>query len=78
MAEFNLPEHWFARSEPPVDDVVPPDYALANATREQQLNDQYLAGQREILHLGEGAYYSQQGEAAIHAAPPTLEALQKL
>ena len=55
-----------------------PEYAEADAVREQQLNDQYLAGQRQILNLGENAYYRQQGEAAIHAAPPAVEALRQL
>jgi len=77
MAEFNFPE-WRLASEPPPADLPPPEYAEADAVREQQLNDQYLAGQRQILNLGEGAYYRQQGEAAIHAAPPALAALQQL
>jgi hypothetical protein len=76
MAEFNFPE-WLIAPEPPAP-VVPPEYAEADAVREQQLNDQYLAGQRQILNLGEGAYYRQQGEAAIHAAPAAVEALQQL
>lgn len=42
------------------------------------MNDQYLAGQRQILNLGDNAYYRQQGEAAIRAAPPAVEALQQL
>jgi len=77
MAEFNFPE-WRLGPEPPAADLPPPEYAEADAVREQQLNDQYLAGQRQVLNLGEGAYYRQQGEAAIHAAPPALEALQQL
>ena len=77
MAEFNFPE-WRLGPEPPAADLPPPEYAEADALREQQLNDQYLAGQRQILNLGEGAYYRQQGEAAIHAAPPALGALQQL
>jgi hypothetical protein len=77
MAEFNYPE-WRVGPEPPAADMPPPEYAEADAVREQQLNDQYLAGQRQILNLGENAYYRQQGEAAIHAAPPALEALQQL
>ena len=62
----------------PVDEAAPPEYAPADATREQQLNDQYLAGRRQILNTGEGAYYRLQGEAAIHGAQPALEALQQL
>src|SRR5712691_7061362 len=77
MAEFNYPA-WLRASEPPPADLPPPEYAEADAVREQQLNDQYLAGQRQILNLGEHAYYRQQGEAAIHAAPPAFEALQQL
>ena len=76
MAEFNYPE-WLRASEPPAADP-PPEYGEADAVREQQLNDQYLAGQRQILNLGEHAYYRQQGEAAIHATPPALEALRQL
>src|SRR5258708_7332619 len=76
MAEFNFPE-WRIAPEPPAP-AVPPEYAEADAVREQQLNDQYLAGRRQILTLGEGAYYRQQGEAAIHAAPPAVEALRQL
>src|SRR5260370_31235378 len=77
MAESNSPV-WLLASEPPAADLPPPEYAAADAVREQQLNDQYLAGQRQILNLGEHAYYRQQGEAAIHAAPPAFEALQQL
>jgi hypothetical protein len=77
MAEFNFPE-WRLGVEPPAADLPPPEYAEADAVREQQLNDQYLAGQRQILNLGENAYYRQQGEAAIHAAPPAFKALQQL
>ena len=77
MAEFNFPE-WHLGPEPPAADLPPPEYAEADAVREQQLNDQYLAGQRQILNLGENAYYRQQGEAAIHAAPPAVEALRQL
>jgi hypothetical protein len=77
MAEFNFPE-WRLASEPPAADLPPPEYAEADAVREQQLNDQYLAGQRQILNQGENAYYRQQSEAAIHAASPALEALQQL
>jgi hypothetical protein len=77
MAEFNFPE-WRLGPEPLAADLPPPEYAEADGVREQQLNDQYLAGQRQILNLGEGAYYRQQGEAAIHAAPPAVEALQHL
>jgi hypothetical protein len=76
MAEFNFPE-WRIAPEPPIPEV-PPEYAEADAVREQQLNDQYLAGQRRILNLGENAYYRQQGEAAIHAAPAAVEALRQL
>jgi hypothetical protein len=76
MAQFNFPE-WLIAHEPPAP-VVPPEYAEADAVREQQLNDQYLAGQRQILNLGDNAYYRQQGEAAIHAAPRAVEALQQL
>src|ERR1700758_128880 len=78
MAEFNFPEWRLVPEPPPAADLPPPEYAEADAVREQQLNDQYLAGQRQILNLGEGAYYRQQGEAAIHAAPPAVEALQQL
>ncbi len=77
MAEFNFPE-WRQGPEPPAADLPPPEYAEADAVREQQLNDQYLAGQRQILNLGENAYYRQQGETAIHAAPPALGAVQQL
>src|SRR5216684_7010877 len=77
MAEFNFPE-WLRASEPPAADLPPPEYAAADAVREQQLNDQYLAGQRQILNHGENAYYRQQGEAAIHATPPVFEALRQL
>src|SRR5258708_17621927 len=77
MAELNSPE-WLRASEPPAADLPPPEYAAADAVREQQLNDQYLAGQRQILNHGENAYYRQQGEAAIHAAPPASQALQQL
>jgi hypothetical protein len=66
-------------SEPAVADLPPPpEYAEADAVREQQLNDQYLAGRRQILNHGDNAFFRQQGEAAIHASPPTLEALQQL
>jgi hypothetical protein len=77
MAEFNFPE-WRLASEPPPADLPPPEYPEADTVREQQLNDQYLAGQRQILNLGDNAYYRQQGEAAIRAAPPAVEALQQL
>ena len=77
-ADFNWPDWRQDRAPAPVDEAAPPEYAPADATREQQLNDQYLTGQRQILNLGENAYYRQQGEAAIHAAPPALEALQQL
>src|ERR1700741_3290194 len=76
MAQFNFPD-WRMVPEPPAPEV-PPEYAEADAVREQQLNDQYLAGQRQILNQGDNAYYRQQGEAAIHAAPPAVEALQQL
>jgi hypothetical protein len=78
MPEFNFPEWRLGPEAPPAADLPPPEYAEADAVHEQQLNDQYLAGQRQILNQGEGAYYRQQGEAAIHAAPPALEALQQL
>ena len=42
MAEFNFPE-WRLGPEPPAADLPPPEYAEADAVREQQLNDQYLA-----------------------------------
>src|SRR5260370_32800521 len=77
MAELTCPERRGA-SRPPAAAVRPPEYAEAEAVREQKLNDQSLAGQRQILNLGESAYYRQQGEAAIHAAPPAVEALQQL
>src|SRR5258708_4110145 len=68
MAEFNFPE-WLMAPEPPTPEV-PPEYAEADAVREQQLNDQYLAGQRQILNQGENAYYRQQGEAVRFALDP--------
>ena len=69
MANFSLPD-WYL---PPADPPPPPrpaEFDIANAAREQQLNDQYLAGRREILNTGDGAYFRTQGEAAIHAGPP--------
>src|SRR5258708_38242578 len=77
MPELIYPE-WLMAPEPPAADLPPPEYAAADAVREQQLNDQYLAGQRQILNQGENAYYRQQVEAAIHATPPVFEALQQL
>jgi hypothetical protein len=70
MAQFNFPE-WRMVPEPPPPEV-PPEYAEADAVREQQLNDQYLAGQRQILNLGENAYYRQQGEALQQLKDDTL------
>jgi hypothetical protein len=78
MAEFNFPEWRLGPEAPPAVDLPPPEYAEADAVREQQLNDQYLAGQRQILNQGDNAYYRQQGEAAIRAALPAVEALQQL
>ena len=77
-ADLNWPDWRQDRAPAPVDEAAPPEYAPADATREQQLNDQYLAGRRQILNTGEGAYYRLQGEAAIHGARPALEALQQL
>src|SRR5882724_10491472 len=78
MAEFSFPYWWRDLPPDPPPETVPEAFAEADATREQQLNDQYLAGRRQILSLGENAYYRQQGEAAIHAKPTTIEALQTL
>src|SRR5882724_10913976 len=48
MANLSLPD-WYV---PPVEPPPPrhPEFDIADAAREQQLNDRYLAGRREILN----------------------------
>ena len=53
----------------------PEEIARADGMRQQQLNDQFLAGRRALLNTGADAFYRKQGEAAIHAAPPVVERL---
>lgn len=52
--------------------------ALANATRTQELNNQFVAASQGILFTDKDAYLTKQGADAIHAAKPTADALTAL
>jgi hypothetical protein len=51
---------------------------LANNARVDELNNQFLDAQTKLLSTDKGAFYTKQGSDAIHAAEPTVKALQEL
>lgn len=51
---------------------------IANDTRVQDLNNQYVSAQQKILFTAPDAFYRTQGADAINAAEPTTKALQDL
>ena len=50
--------------------------ATANATRVEELNNDFVGRQREILQTGPDAFYNRQGRDAILAAPDVIGRLQ--
>ena len=50
--------------------------ANANATRVEELNNDFIGRQREILHTGPDAFYRQQGRDAVLGAPDVIGRLQ--
>ncbi|MFI4999222.1 MAG: hypothetical protein ACHQK9_05025 [Reyranellales bacterium] len=76
MIEFDLPPEAFgarqaaALAPESVDDpIYRRETATANATRVEELNNDFIGRQREILQSGPDAFYRQQGRAAILGAP---------
>lgn len=54
------------------------ELAEANATRINDLNNQYIEAQTQILSTGKDAFYTKQGENAIKGADTAVKSLQAL
>lgn len=61
-----------------VDNMAEREFKIANDTRVQDLNNQYITGAQQILHTGPDAFSKLKGEEAIKAAPAVTERLGKL
>lgn len=84
--DFNIPdEAWGARVAfgllQPGEGLAPAfqrEAAIANATRAAELQNQFLDGQREILHTGPDAFLSKTGRDAVLGADGVLARLDSL
>ena len=52
------------------------EMATANATRVEELNNDFIGRQREILHTGPDAFYDRRGRDAVLGAPDVIGRLQ--
>ncbi len=78
-----LPDRMFAAPEiepapPPVDPMAAREQQIADTTRAEQGLNRFLAAKQNLLFEAPDAFYRQQGEAAIHAAPVTTQKLDEL
>ena len=66
--------HQIARLMPEAldDPLYRQEAATANATRVEELNNDFIGRQREILHTGPDAFYRQQGRDAVLGAPDVI------
>lgn len=80
---IQLPDRMFAAPEiepapPPVDPMVAREQQIADTTRAEQGLNRFLAAKQNLLFEAPDAFYRQQGEDAIHAAPVATQKLDEL
>ncbi len=59
-------------------DLFKQEAGIANKTRVQDLNNQFVAASQGIMFTNPDAYLTKQGEDAIHATKPTVDSLNAL
>src|SRR3954470_564469 len=83
MANFEIPDWAMAQPgdappPPPLDPAMLREQQIADSTRAEQGLNQFLAAKQNMLFEAPDAFYRQQGEDAIHAAPVATQKLDEL
>jgi hypothetical protein len=80
MSGFEIPDWAMPTPEapPPPDPMVAREQQIADTTRAEQGLNQFLAAKQSALFEAPDAFYRQQGEDAIHAAPVATQKLDEL
>ena len=83
MGYIELPDSMFADRDPapaapPPDPAVAREQAIADTTRAEEALNGFLAARQHALFEAPDAFYRQQGEDAIHAAPVMTQKLDAL
>ncbi|MBS0550826.1 MAG: hypothetical protein JSR24_23965 [Proteobacteria bacterium] len=83
MSAFEIPDWAMPAPEPvaapePVDPAALREQQIADTTRAEQGLNRFLAAKHAMLFEEPDAFYRQQGEDAIHAAPVTTQKLDEL
>ena len=80
MSAFEIPD-WTVPATPalsPPDPAMARERQIADTTRAEQGLNQFLAAKQSTLFEAPDAFYRQQGEDAIHAAPVATQRLDEL